>query len=134
MLPDYPRRVCGNGGPAASDNPFLPPRHRRCPPLSSSPSSVLLFKQQWPPLPQAAAALEPPTFIPFHLLRPPPLHLPTGTPGCLDDVTNLYNTSAFLARGECSTYVGGAEANTVAMYGQVTRMLKPSPSPPSVSL
>ena len=31
-----------------------------------------------------------------------------------------YNTSAFLARGECRTYIGGAEANTVAMYGQMT--------------
>jgi hypothetical protein len=35
-------------------------------------------------------------------------------------VTHLYNTSAFLARGECRTYIGGAEANTVAMYGQMT--------------
>ena len=43
-----------------------------------------------------------------------------GTPGCLDDVQHLYNTSAFLARGECRTYIGGAEANTVAMYGQMT--------------
>eukprot|EP01062_Namystynia_karyoxenos_P038084 TRINITY_DN2767_c0_g2_i1.p1 TRINITY_DN2767_c0_g2~~TRINITY_DN2767_c0_g2_i1.p1 ORF type:complete len:393 (+),score=41.54 TRINITY_DN2767_c0_g2_i1:86-1180(+) len=43
-----------------------------------------------------------------------------GLPGCLDDVVNLYNTTVYLARGECRTYIGGAEANTEAMYAQMT--------------
>eukprot|EP01062_Namystynia_karyoxenos_P038083 TRINITY_DN2767_c0_g1_i1.p2 TRINITY_DN2767_c0_g1~~TRINITY_DN2767_c0_g1_i1.p2 ORF type:complete len:398 (+),score=71.86 TRINITY_DN2767_c0_g1_i1:86-1195(+) len=43
-----------------------------------------------------------------------------GLPGCIDDVTNLYNTSVYLTRGECRTYVGGAEVNTFAMYAQMT--------------
>ena len=44
-----------------------------------------------------------------------------GADGCLDNVRNLSNASIYLNRGECQTYVGGAEANTVAMYGQMTR-------------
>eukprot|EP01065_Artemidia_motanka_P048384 TRINITY_DN7773_c3_g1_i1.p1 TRINITY_DN7773_c3_g1~~TRINITY_DN7773_c3_g1_i1.p1 ORF type:complete len:354 (+),score=113.83 TRINITY_DN7773_c3_g1_i1:47-1108(+) len=43
-----------------------------------------------------------------------------GKPGCLDDVVHLYNTTVYLTRGECRTYVGGAEVNTFDMYAQMT--------------
>ena len=44
-----------------------------------------------------------------------------GSAGCLDDVKNIANATIYLNRGECQTYVGGAEANTAAMYGQMTK-------------
>ena len=56
MLPDYPRRVCGDGGKI----------------------------------------------------------------GCIDDVNFLQNTSVFLARSECRTYIGGSEVNAVALYAELT--------------
>jgi len=43
-----------------------------------------------------------------------------GKPGCIDDAANIYDDYVYLSRGECRTYIGGAEVNTLAMYGMMT--------------
>jgi len=41
-----------------------------------------------------------------------------GRDGCVDEPGNLRDTTVYLSRGECETYVGGAVINSVAMYSQ----------------
>lgn len=43
-----------------------------------------------------------------------------GAPGCIDDAANIYDDWAYFSRGECRTYIGGAEVNTLALYGMMT--------------
>jgi hypothetical protein len=43
-----------------------------------------------------------------------------GKPGCIDDTANIYDDKIYLSRGECRTYIGGAEVNALAMYGMMT--------------
>ena len=46
-----------------------------------------------------------------------------GKFGCIDDAACIYNSRVYLSRGECRTYIGGAEVNSLALYAMMT--LKP---------